>query len=93
MSSLKNLRLLQLNGTLITDSGIKTIAETFPHLQWLHVRHNPGVTKKALTYLARMPSLRSVTLTGCSISPEAMKAFFKTHPGITEHLGSPDLEF
>lgn len=84
LAGLKNLLGLQLDRTLVTDDGIKTIVESMPNLKHLHARDNSGITSRSLEYLARSKSLRRLTLSGCSVSPQELQQFFKSNRNVKE---------
>ena len=93
LAGLKHMKSLHLNRSLITDKGIETIVRSFPKLEELHVRSNQGVTAKSLRYLDNAHSLRRLTLTACQITASQMRAFFASHPQISEVASTQEKMF
>lgn len=84
LSGLKHIRHIQLNRTLISDNAIKTIVESYPDLQDLHVKDNSKITKQSLVYLDKAKNLRKLTVSGCSIAAKDLRDFLNAHPQVKE---------
>ena len=93
LAGLKHMKSLHLNRTLVTDNGIEAIVKSFSELEELHVRSNQGVTVNSLKYIDKAPNLKRLTLSGCQINASQMRAFFASHPKISEVASAPEKMF
>lgn len=59
----------------VTDLGIKTIAEKWPHLFTVDVSYNSKVTEDGLVELAKLRSAQYIVLNGLSISDKLAKVY------------------
>ncbi|NOX55016.1 MAG: hypothetical protein GXP27_11385 [Planctomycetes bacterium] len=62
LAGLKKLKSLALTNSIISDSTVKLIADSFPHLKELDLSYNTNLTNGALKEIARLTDLERLTL-------------------------------
>ncbi len=76
-----NCRSLKLQGCYrITDSGMKTVADNFKHLTTLDISNCKGLTEQCISHVARIDSLRNLTVVGIPLSSEVYTQLPKHFP-------------
>lgn len=93
IATLKDLRRLRLNGTLIGARGLETI-QNLPHLKLLDLHDCERIGDDAIPMLAAMRELHSVDLTGTRISADGLEKLRRAKPGcrILKAASSPKPE-
>ncbi len=80
LKGLKQLRELDLNGSQVTDAGLKVLGQELPALETLKLS-GTAVTDAGLTEsLALMESLKRLDLRGTKVSPEVLKTWREAKP-------------
>jgi internalin A len=79
IATLKDLRQLRLNGTLISARGLDAI-KGLSRLELLDVHNCPRIADDAIPVLSAMRSLRSIDLTGTSVTAAGVEKLHKAKP-------------
>lgn len=76
--SIPELKVLELQNTNVTDQGLRRVAEAgMPNLRSINLT-NTGLTDEGLAYLASLPNLTDVVLSGCDkLTIEGVERFRK----------------
>ena len=93
LATLKELRTLRLNGTLIAARGLETI-QSLPHLESLDIHGCERIGDDAIPILAAMPALRTVDLTGTKVTAAGLEKLHRAKPAcrILKAVSSPKRE-
>jgi internalin A len=79
IATLKDLRRLRLNETLISARGLQTL-KNLPRLEFLDLHDCVQIGDDAVPILISLPSLRSVDLTGTGVSAAALDTMRRERP-------------
>lgn len=80
VSSLKNLRVLEIKDAQLTDESIKSIAK-IPNLIALNIGDNRAITRKSLDELGKCPRLEEIYIAGCAkLTEQDIQGFRSVNP-------------
>ena len=80
LKGMNNLRELDLNDTLVTDGGLKRLAE-LPKLQQLRLRNTSITDEGFRVSIAPLESLRNVDVTGTKVKSKSLRDWKNAKPG------------
>jgi Leucine-rich repeat (LRR) protein len=89
IATLKNLRHLRLNGTLVSARGLERLAG-LTKLEWLDLQGCERVGDDAAPVLASFPALRRVDLTGTQVTAKGTAALQRAKPNCKILSGTMD---
>ncbi len=87
LKSLKQLKILGLNGTRVTDRGLEVLRE-LPSLEYLDLS-GTKITAAGLERLRGIPRLKDVRIEGTAITLEQSAAFQRSAPNFEVHDDAP----
>lgn len=83
VAQFRNLKMLDLQGTEITDKGVAALA-ALPHLEWLCLT-NTSVTDSGILALRSVSTLRDLYLTSSTVHSESITSLQHALPGLRIH--------